>query len=300
MKWLPQVGRAIACAAMTLALTACDRQEPPPPAESSAQAVEHHVPLDGQSNFRDLGGYKTADGKTVKPGVVYRSGELHKLTDEDVERLEDLGIRTVVNFLLPEEIAAAGPDRLPAGATEVSLPIQVRKDVVIDLIEARKTGDFSNVPASLNDEIHKVLAMEAMDEYAALLRKIADPANRPLAFHCSHGIHRTGTGAAILLNLLGVPWETVREDYLLSNPCRADEVQKRLAQLKEAAAKNQSIEPDQVDMTNIEAFYILRGSYIDAAHDAIIEQYGSIEAYAREGLGLTDLEIQELKAELLE
>ena len=66
---------------------------------------------------------------------------------------------------------------------------------------------------------------------------------------------------------LGVPWETVREDYLLSNKYRKAETEKRLAQLRELAAKNQNLPPEEVDMTNINAFYILQGSYIDATRD---------------------------------
>ena len=66
------------------------------------------LPLEGQHNFRDIGGYETADGKTVKTGVLFRSGELHGLTDADVGILEDLGIKTAVSFLTPKEIEARG------------------------------------------------------------------------------------------------------------------------------------------------------------------------------------------------
>jgi protein-tyrosine phosphatase len=121
-----------------------------------------------------------------------------------------------------------------------------------------------------------------------------------MVFHCSHGIHRTGTGAAILLSILGVPWETVREDYLLSNDFRKEEVEQRLEQLRQLAAKNQGIAPAKVDMTNIYAFYILEGKYIDAALDEVIKKYGSMDNYIKEGLGISDDEIQKLKDELLE
>ena len=80
------------------------------PAESR---VERSVPLSGQSNFRDLGGYTTIDGRRVRKGILYRSGELQKLTDDDVKILKKLGIKTVVNFLTPEEIKKRGRDRLP-------------------------------------------------------------------------------------------------------------------------------------------------------------------------------------------
>jgi protein-tyrosine phosphatase len=149
--------------------------------------------------------------------------------------------------------------------------------------------------------VHRLLTGDAAKEqYATLLRLVADPANRPLVFHCSHGVHRTGTATAILLSALGVPWETVREDYLLSNVYRKEEVERRIAQLRQMASEKQGIPPEEVDMTNIRAFYILEGSYIDATRDEILKQYGSMDAYLHRGLGLSDVEIKKLKDELLE
>ena len=119
-------------------------------------------------------------------------------------------------------------------------------------------------------------------------------------FHCSGGIHRSGTAAAILLSALGVPWETVREDYLLSNDYREEETRHRLSQLREKAAETLGVPLEEVDTTNMDAFYVLEASYIDAALDEITKEYGSAESYVREGLGLSDEEIQRLRTELLE
>jgi len=270
--------------------------------EPATAEPERHIALDGQPNFRDLGGYQTTDGRTVRWGEVYRSGELPRLSDEDVARLDELDIRTVVSFLTEKEIAARGPDRLPAGSVEVALPMEAGNlgDLTAVVNEARKTGDFSEVPPDLNPDIHRRLMVEAREYYAALLREIADPANRPLVFHCSHGIHRTGTATAILLSVLGVPWETIREDYLLSNTYRQEEIDHRLAQLRDLHAENTGVAPEEVDTTNMDAFYILQGAYIDAALDQAVEDYGSMEAYIRDGLGITDEEVEQLKSQLLE
>lgn len=266
------------------------------------EAHARHIPLQGQSNLRDLGGYKTGDDRTVKWGEVYRSGRFAKLTDEDVARLADLGIRTVVNLLTLDDIEAYGEDRLPVGVRQVSLPID--SDAATDLSNqataALKTGDFSKIPVELNPAIHRLLVHDGKLQYAALLREIADPANRPLVFYCSHGVHRTGTGAAILLSALGVPWEAVREDYLLSNKYRHDEVQKRLGQLRIMAASKKGIPEEQVDMSNMEGFLIQHGSYIDASYDEMVEEYGAVDSYVRDGLGLSEEEIQRLQDELLE
>ena len=282
----------------------CKKSAPPrsPEKEKAEAPADRHVSLEGQPNFRDLGGYKTADGRTVKWGQVYRSGELPRLSDADVARLEELGIRTVVNFLTPMETEVRGPDRLPEGVREVSQPISggAGGGLARVVSEARQTGDFSKVPVELNAEIHRLIVQEARDQYATLFRQIADPSNRPLVFHCSHGVHRTGTAAAILLATLGVPWATVRQDYLLSNEYRKEEIENRLGQLRQLATENQGIAPDQVDTTNMEAFYILQGSYIDATHDQIIKDYGSLDQYLYKGLGLSKAEIERLRAELLE
>jgi len=258
-----------------------------------------HVPLEGQPNFRDVGGYKTKDGETVKRGLVYRSGELPRLTDEDVAKLEQLGIKTVVNFLTVAETTSRGNNRLPSGVREVSQPIESDDGLVQVVLEARKTADFSKVPAELNPQLHRMLVSDARKQYAALLKEIAD-ADGPVVFHCSHGVHRTGTAVAILLSALGVPWETVREDYVLSNKYRKHEIERRLAQLRQLAARNRDIPPDEVDMTNVNAFYILKGEYIDATRDEILKKYGSIDGYLTKGLGLTRGEIGQLRDRLLE
>lgn len=261
---------------------------------------QRHVELDGQSNFRDLGGYETEDGRVVAMGKVYRSGRLSSLSDEDVARLESLDIDVVVNFLTPEEIEAEGQDRLPAGVDERPEPIDVEGDLALVILEARRTGDFSQVPVEINPGIHEMLPDEARGQYASLLREVADADRDVVAFHCSHGVHRTGSAAAILLWTLGVPWETIREDYLLSNEYRRDEIDRRIEQLRQLAAQNQGIEPAQVDVSNIRAFYELEGSYIDATRDQILSEYGSIDSYLTDGLGLAPAEIEAIRAKMLE
>jgi len=260
---------------------------------------QRSIPLEGQSNFRDIGGYKTVDGQTVRSGIVFRSGELHGLTEKDVQTLSELGIGTVVNFLSPAEIEARGADVLPAGTKEVLQPIESGDGLVAEVLEARRTGDFSKVPADLNPKLHELLVDEAQEQYAALIRAIIAAEGEPLAYHCSHGIHRTGTATAIILSALGVPWESVRSDYLLSNETRASEVGPRLEQLRLAAAETFGQDPADVDMTNINAFYILEGSYIDGTLNRIEEEYGDIETYLKKGLGLSEEEIGHLRHRLL-
>ncbi|MDN2481366.1 tyrosine-protein phosphatase [Vibrio agarivorans] len=262
-----------------------------------------HISLEGQPNFRDIGGYQSTSGTSVRWNTIYRSGELPRLTDEDVEQLSQLGIKTVVSFLSEAEIEARGENKLPSGVTEVFLPIAGHEDQDLArvVLEARQTGDFSRVPVSLNTDIHRILVGEATKgQYAELLRLVADPDNHPLVFHCSHGVHRTGTATAVLLSALGVDWESVREDYLLSNTYRLDETNHRVEALRDLAAKHQDIAPSEVDMTNIHAFYYLQGAYIDATIDEINQEYGGIDGYVMQELGINQEELTRLRSVMLD
>lgn len=261
-----------------------------------------HVQLEGQSNMRDLGGLETKDGRSLKRGEVYRSGEFPHLTDEDVAKLENLDINTVVNFLLPKEIEMNGRDRLPDGVREIPEPIHGERAAELTIVaqNAIRSGEFEKLPPEMNPEFHRMLMEEGKDQYSALLRYAADPANRPLVFHCSHGVHRTGTATAILLSALGVPWEVIREDYLLTNEYRAEEVSATLDKIRRMVADKRGVAPEEIDMTNVEAFYILEGAYIDGALERAVADYGSMDAYIREGLGITEEEIGTLKSQLLE
>ena len=136
--------------------------------------------------------------------------------------------------------------------------------------------------------------------YVRLIREIIKDKDGALVYHCSHGVHRTGTATAIILSLVGVPWDSVRQDYLLSNDTRKEEVKKRIEQLGKMTAKTQGIPFEKVDMTNINAFYILEGEYIDATRDEIINKYGSFENYAVKELKLSQEEIEALKKALID
>lgn len=229
-------------------------------------------------------------------------GTPRSLSDADLERLDDLGLRTVVNLLSDDDRSVYGENRLPSGSVELALPID--SDTATELANeagaALRSGDFSSLPPTLNPRIHRLLTHEGRDSYRALLETVADPDRRPLVFHCSHGVHRTGTAAAILLSSLGVPWPTVRDEYLLSNMYRRDEVHVRLGQLRALAAKSQHIPPDEVDMSSAEAFLIQEASYIDAARSEIFAEFSSFDEYVELGLGVDPAVLKTLRSTLLE
>lgn len=258
-----------------------------------------HVRLEGQRNFRDLGGYRAADGRSLRWGLVYRSGDLNRLSDDDLERLAGLRLRTVIDLRLPGEVESHGADRLPPGARSLALPID-SGDLSPVLHPAIMAGDFSLIPPDTLAGINRSLMMNRCREFSALLRLVSDPANRPLVFHCTHGKDRAGIGAAILLSALGVPWPTVRDDYLLSNVYRKQSNQKALAELRAMAATARGLSPGEIDMSNVEPLYVVSASNLDAAHEAIIDRYGGPDRFLREGLGWSDADLARLRDDLLE
>jgi protein-tyrosine phosphatase len=175
--------------------------------------AERDLPLTDGVNFRDLGGYRTADGRAVRWGRVFRAGSLAELTDEDVAYLGRLGLRLSCDLRSPEEVAAH-PDRLPPGAaarhTAIAAEVgRVRRVVTL----TRKRHRIQE----LLQDVYTIMLDQNGPVFAGIIRAAADPANLPLVIHCTAGKDRTGLAAALLLLALGVPQETVIADYTLSN-----------------------------------------------------------------------------------
>jgi protein-tyrosine phosphatase len=290
--------RRLLCTSLLLLLGTASfvlNAEQVPKDKNQTNAHERHITLEGQPNFRDLGGYKTTDGHTVKWGLIYRAGQLSKLTPADLSKLKQLGIRTVVDLRGPAEVER-GKDLLPEGARGVNYPIDIGSLPKETPAQAGATAP----PGDVMLQATKSIMLYRTDVYAGLIRELADPQNRPLVFHCTAGKDRAGVGSAIVLSLLGVPWETVREDYLLSNYYRKEENESELKRIRDGIAKREGVPPEKVDMSTYEPMYYVKPEYIDAAHQAVIKKYGSMESYLKKGLGISDETIHRLRNELLE
>ena len=260
--------------------------------------AERRVPMEGVPNFRDLGGYETEDGRHVRWGQVFRSGALGDLTDADLETAGALGIRLVCDLRSDGEVADK-PDPDIGAASE-------RFDVVDEAVDVQALtdqilrGDLSGLSPDLLLDGMPRIATEFDDLWSDVLRRIADPENRPTNVHCSAGKDRAGWASALVLRTLGVPEETVMEDYLLSNEYLAEYNAERLAQVRTLVAGINGVPEEDVDLTNLEAVLGVRAEYLQAAFDAVDAQYGSFDAYLTDGLGLTEAEIAAFRDSLLE
>ncbi len=266
--------------------------------EAGVTVAERRIALEGTPNFRDLGGYETTDGRHVRWGQVFRSGALVDLTPADLATVDALGIQLVCDLRSDSEVESdpdpdLGAEGLRLEVTDESVDVQAITDAVL-------AGDLDQISPDLLLEGMPAIATEFPDAWRTLLQRVSDEANRPTNVHCSAGKDRAGWASALILRALGVPEETVMEDYLLSNEYLAASNADTLAQVRTVVAGVQGMPEDEVDMSNLEALLEVRAEYLQAAFDAVDEQYGSFEAYLTDGLGLTQEEVDALRDDLLE
>lgn len=291
---------AIGLAAALFLQAGCDRSPAPAvPASAAADAVttpaeptrQREIPLEGGMNFRDLGGYATGDGRTVKWGVLYRSASMQDLTPTDFARLRELDIQVVCDLRDSKERRAA-PVPWPAGeaptvlADDYAMPLTSLKDVLRDPeVDVRKARD------AMIDGMYRQLPFQFADPYRRMFGELL-AGRAPLAFNCSAGKDRTGVAAALILDVLGVPRETVMEDYLLSNRYFRYLPEK---QTPEEAAFWDSLPPEVLD-----AVVKADPAYLEAAFAAIEARPGGMARYRSEDLGLSEPDVARLRALYLE
>lgn len=243
--------------------------EVPPPSEAA-------IRLEGARNFRDIGGYRTADGRTVRSGVVFRSNKLSSLTDADLATLTTANLTLDVDLRNVSE-RREEPDRLPEGvryqvADVVSLDAGIGFHEFVPLILGRALIDAA---VSGSSDIGQTVGYPFMVNYTGadaafhdLLTAIAGNSDGATVYHCSAGKDRTGWGTAVLLDILGVPREVISADYLASNAYLGRD--------------------DAVEL-----------SWLNAAYDQVDRLYGSMDAYVRDGLGIDRATVDALRAKLL-
>ncbi|NLR78393.1 tyrosine-protein phosphatase [Chitinophaga eiseniae] len=244
-----------------------------------ADSAQRVVRMQGTVNFRDVGGYKTNDGKKVAWGKVFRSADVSHLTDQDLRVLEQKHIHTVIDFRGVKE-AAAAPDHLlpetdyllcPAGSD--SLPGVAQMAAVI------KKGDFLEKFYGNTQYLG--------DRYKPLFQKLLVlPANESIMYHCTGGRDRTGMATALFLYALGVPQETIEADFTASNVYLLP-MNKRMFQ---GLQQNTGL-----DEETIRKALELKPELLHSFFSAIKGKYGTVENFFEKELGIGEKERAILK-----
>ena len=272
--------------------------------EPQAQTRPRLLPLEGGRNFRDLGGYPAADGKTVRWGKLYRSGAMTNLTEADYRYLTGLGLRVVSDFRSNEERddeparweTVQGVDyrawdysREDETDGRVSLTsLLVQPGMTPEKVRAIVIRNYSDIV-----EQHK-------EKFADLFQRLA-LGEVPLVFNCSAGKDRTGVAAALVLVALEVPVDCIVEDYALSE---------RLVDFEAELLNSNPREPDRDDelfewvanapIEQVRPLLRSEPAYLEAAFRHMDETYGGAMSYIRAELGVDDRSLSGIRSLLLE
>jgi protein-tyrosine phosphatase len=230
-------------------------------------------------NFRDLGGLRTIDGRTVHYGRLYRSDSLHRLTGDETEKLAALGVRTVLDLRRPTEIARDG--RIPErdGMSYFNLhPVHREWNL----------GHYEGEPARYLADRYLDMAEEGIEGFGAALRLLSDADRAPIVMHCFAGKDRTGVLAAVALALLEVVESDIMADYALSEAAQLP-ISTQIR--REFPGGPYEIPPAHVIACPPGAVGLFLGE--------LTRRFGSVYGYAR-AAGVTALHIEALRAHLLQ
>ncbi len=288
-RWLLSVAAAL------LASTAGAQAPPaavPQPAPGQSLGLALGIPT--VPNLRDVGGYKTGDGATVKRGLAYRSDTFNPMSAEDIRKLERLGLKNDYDLRTAAEVKAM-PDQMPPGVKYQLLNVladaksgapAVLEALLHEPKKANVVFGGGKIEALFMDAYREFVSLpSATQSYRTLFLSLSNPQLAPGVFHCTTGKDRTGWAAAALLTLLGVPKETVMADFLRTNEYTLPQFKPAIDRFV-AAGGERAI---------AEAIFGVKAEYLEASFDEMGKRYGTIERYFAEGLGIDDAGQRALK-----
>src|SRR3984957_16571495 len=246
-----------------------------------SDSPSRHLNLAGASNFRDLGGYPGRDGRPVRWRQIFRSNHLGHLTEADIEALRPLGLKSAFDFRGTQERAEAMC--AVAEITVHSLPIE---PTVTAELRSRLAAGGPVLPADALEvmrDSYRSYVRQNTPSYRALFAHLLED-RAPLVIHCTAGKDRTGFACALILHALGVPEDVIAEDYLLTNRFYK----------RDPSTSNDL--PDEVR----QVLGSVQAPFLAAAFEAVCADYGDLESYFTDGLGLGRGERAALEARYLE
>ncbi len=252
--------------------------------------------LQGVHNFRDYGGYAARGGARLRTGQLFRSGHHVDATPEDLCLIEELNLATIIDLRGDRERAL-----YPCARPKV-----FRADVIFAAGETAGSGHAPHVSAaqgvSTAEEAHVAMARlyesmpfrpKLVEVFRLYFKALADNEGASL-LHCLAGKDRTGLAVGLLHSLLGVHMDDIMEDYLLTN--FAGDAERRIAAGADAVRANMG---EMMDDDAVRTVMSVHPAYLETAFSAILAQHGTVEAYARDVLGVSDARRGALEQALL-
>jgi protein-tyrosine phosphatase len=238
--------------------------------------------LSGCVNFRDLGGYPGADGRSIRWRRLFRADGLTRLDEDDCAQLAALGLATVIDLRTQGELDERG--RFP----ETAFKVEYHHLPLTDVLPPTEDLTRYDEPAFVTTRYQQLFS-EGSDSLARAVQVLAEPDALPAVFHCSAGKDRTGILAALVLGFLGVPRDVIVEDYALSAEAMIALLERLKQEYADAVAEVERYAPAVISVAP---------ETMAAFLDTIEAEHGSFDDLAR-SLGVTDA-VARLRAVLLE
>lgn len=244
-------------------------------------------------NFRDMGGYETCDGRRVKKGIFYRSGDLSRMTDKDKALFESLGIRTIFDYRDDQE-AITNPDPTFEHVANIRIPAKRNDGIEMPTVTLKDIGNkifLNRINADVFTEMYSQLAFKN-PSYRKLIEIIQEPDRLGILHHCAAGKDRTGVGGALILLVLGVPRNLILADYLLTNDY--------MKPMRDAMIPLLTNHLNEKEMLQFGDIMSAKESYLQAVFHAIDQKYGDENRFFEEEYGLNFSKRQKLQQYYLE
>ena len=244
---------------------------------------ERRLPFAGAFNFRDLGGYPTADGRSVRWRTLYRADAVHRLPDEELDVLAERGMRTIIDLRTADEVEKGRLHDEHRGLRHVHLDVLGSTWAPDDLPADADAGQV------LGDLYIAMLTL-GTDAFAGALSILADADDLPAVFHCAAGKDRTGVLAAMVLSLLGVDDRVIVADYAISGS-NMDRLIERLRRDRPEALTAMNDQPS--------AYLAAPPAAMERLLDHVRESHGSWLGYVH-SIGIDDDVVEALRTNLLD
>ena len=251
------------------------------------------IPLDSIQNARELGGYTMTDGSVIKKGLLLRTAKLSGISNEDIDRLVNrYRVSDIVDFRNAFEMPGFEDPAIPGAVyhqTDVmTLPDGLSDD---DMAFDMNNVDFKQLIPML-DMIEGDKGVKGFGDWLRILLN-ADP-DRAVLWHCTSGKDRTGLSAMLILSALGADEKLIMNDYLLTNTYNAKRIAGLRMILRQKGMDDESLKKAALAFEAVDELFMRRSlEHLNSA-------YGSVVGYIRNRLGLSESDIESLKAKYLE
>ena len=277
---------------------------------STSELKQQFIPVNGIVNARDLGGYIMQDGRKLRDGAFIRAAHLADATDDDLQYLSSIPTAKVIDFRKDIEMNGK-TDRMVPGAEYIRLEIDASGKIVSQATEDEKRLFTGNkqfdvkkfmVMAAFNPMAQRIAQLmypnltndpECREQFRQFFRLILETTHGAILYHCTQGKDRTGFASALILAALGADRDTIVADFDATNRVYEEDVRQCCQNVRLMGGK-------EIEIATVKSFLGANTDNFIKALESIDREFGTMEAYLKGPIGLTDQDILTLRERYLE